>query len=882
MKGNNLRDLIFEYLKKSQYKEAISFCQQQIQKNTNEYNLFWYWYLGLSFILDGEPEFGNDVWISTLLSTETGSIDPLVNVLEEVAFKFAEWQKLSELDQTINLLKEINNGYHNEILDSEKSNLIKSLRQKAITASLRKRTDEALNIYLQLIRVDSQHDYSWHNLGMVYYEKENYSEAYHAISEAINLNNKIGRFYFSMGLVLEKLGDTETSKKAYQETINLDHQFVDAYNNLGQLEKTCNNLIEAENLFRKAISINPKFFGTYINLGSLFFLKEQYKEAIVFYKQASELKPENPDIFYNLALCHEKLNLLAETNLYSGYRYYFERNYQKAIESFQSFLQERIGDINVYLFLAECYKNINQAETAIQAYTQGIKAHPQESRLYKFLAYTYYKHLGDIQNAIQISEQAYKLFPSLLIFQYFLSAFVPLVYNSSEEIINSRQQFTHFLAEFTDQIISNIEQTKENALDSISSMTNYYLGYQNMNDLELQIKYGNLVHEVMSANYPQWKTCSITLPQKSEKIRIGYISKRLSKSLGEMLIGWLKHSNKDKFKIYCYDLGSSNDSKNPELKVYSDRYYSNFPDQVEVICEQIQKDKLDILVYLDVGMDPIMIKVAALRLAPIQCTTWGHPITSGLKTIDYFLSSGAMESPEGEKYYSEKLVRLPNMGLCLSKPLLSESPSRKERSYFNLKDGDTIYLSCQHISKYLPQSDHLFVEIAQTVPNAKLVFIEGMEGKLILQQFRQRLTKVFQEYNLDITDLCHFLPLLDYADYFELLKLSDVFLDTIGWSGGITSLDALSCNLPIVTLPGEFLRGRQSYGMLKIMGITETIATNEQEYVEIATRLGIDTTWRAAIQEKISLNYYKLVDDLSCVEYLENFYQTIVENQKVI
>lgn len=880
MNDHNSQDLIFRHLKNSQYKEAISFCQQQLQENTNEYNF--YWYLGLSFILDSKPEYGNDIWVSTLLSTEAVAIESLVSVLEEVAFKFAEWEKLSELNQVINLLQEIDDSYYNKNLNNKRSSLIKSLRQKAIAASLRKKTNEALTIYLELIKVDPQHDYSWHNLGMVYYEKENYSEAYNAISEAINLNNKIARFHFSMGLILEKLGDTETSKKAYQKTINLDDQFVDAYNNLGQLEKISNNLTEAEVLFRQAISVNPKFFGTYINLGSLFFLKEQYEDAIVFYKQASELKPENPDIFYNLALCCAKIDLSAETNLYSGYRYYFERNYQAAIDFFKSFLHETPGDMNVYLFLAECYKNINQADKAIHAYHEGIKIHPKESRLYKFLAYTYYKYLGDIQNALEVSSQAYTLFPSRLIFQYFLSAFVPLVYNSSQEIINCRQQFAHFLAEFTDQIISNIEQTKENALDSISSMTNYYLGYQNMNDLELQVQYGNLVHEVMIANYPQWKTCPITSPQPLEQIRIGYVSKRLSKPLGELFTGWLKYKNKDKFKIYCYDLGNSSDSKNPELKVYSDRYYSNFPDQIEVICEQIQKDKLDILVHVDIGMDPIMIKIAALRLAPIQCTTWGHPITSGLKTIDYFLSSGAMESPEGEKYYSEKLVRLPNMGLCLSKPLLSESPSRKERSYFNLKDGDTIYLSCQHISKYLPQSDHLFVEIAQTVPNAKLVFIEGMEGKLILQQFRQRLTKVFQEYNLDITDLCHFLPLLDYADYFELLKLSDVFLDTIGWSGGITSLDALSCNLPIVTLPGEFLRGRQSYGMLKIMGVTETIATNEQEYIEIATCLGLDKTWRAAIREKIALNYYKLVDDLSCVEYLESFYQTVVDNQQVI
>jgi predicted O-linked N-acetylglucosamine transferase (SPINDLY family) len=74
--------------------------------------------------------------------------------------------------------------------------------------------------------------------------------------------------------------------------------------------------------------------------------------------------------------------------------------------------------------------------------------------------------------------------------------------------------------------------------------------------------------------------------------------------------------------------------------------------------------------------------------------------------------------------------------------------------------------------------------------------------------------------------------------------LCDVYLDSFGFSGGNTTLDAIACNLPIVTCPGEFMRGRLSYAMLTRLGLSETIAQDEAEYIDIAVRLGLEPVWR--------------------------------------
>jgi len=102
-------------------------------------------------------------------------------------------------------------------------------------------------------------------------------------------------------------------------------------------------------------------------------------------------------------------------------------------------------------------------------------------------------------------------------------------------------------------------------------------------------------------------------------------------------------------------------------------------------------------------------------------------------------------------------------------------------------------------------------------------------------------------------------------------------LDTFSWCGCTTTLEAIAFNLPVVTCPGEFLRQRKSYGILKMLGVTETIAKDLDEYIEIAVRLGKDGEWRSSIIEKISQRHSYLYDDKTCVAALEDFYQSVVQ-----
>jgi predicted O-linked N-acetylglucosamine transferase (SPINDLY family) len=256
---------------------------------------------------------------------------------------------------------------------------------------------------------------------------------------------------------------------------------------------------------------------------------------------------------------------------------------------------------------------------------------------------------------------------------------------------------------------------------------------------------------------------------------------------------------------------------------------------------------------------------------------WGHPITSGLPTIDYFLSSDLMEPETALFHYNETLVRLPNISVCYEQPLVSEPTIT--RADLGLREESVIYLCCQSLFKYLPQFDYIFPQIALQIPQAQFAFISH-SVTAITAQYKTRLERAFASFRLNSEDYCVILPRLERVDYFNLNLVSDIFLDTLYWSGGNTTLEAIACGLPVVTCPGEFMRSRHAYGILKMMGVTQTIAKNEAEYIEIAVRLGLEPDWRQEIVQKIYERHSRLYNDRTCVTALESFYKKVVQESQ--
>jgi predicted O-linked N-acetylglucosamine transferase (SPINDLY family) len=656
-------------------------------------------------------------------------------------------------------------------------------------------------------------------LAVNYYQLGWYNEAEESIFKAIGLDNLSERNYHLLDLIKEKTKNYSMFIEDYHQSIEKYPQSIDAYN----------------------------------HLGNIYLRQEKIDKAIEIYKIAIErvsLSCRVP-IYYRLGNIYKSIenNVLAQ--FYWGYFAYYKKQYKTAISYFEEFLANQVGDINTYIMMAHSYVLTDQP-----------------------------------LSAIILIDKALKLFPDSLLLKRINQVVLPIIYKNTEEIKFYRQRFCQLLNKLIKEIKLHTSKEKQAAIDSIQVITNFYLGYQGENDLEIQSQYGNYLYQVVSQIYPQW--CQlVNLDQNSndKRIRVGYISSRLD-GLGILYLGWLKYCDKSKFEIYIYDIsGSAENIKKNNLQLREDlrKYSHNFKfvsGTIDNICATLVSDKLDILIFTELGLDPQMTLLSCLRLAPIQCTTWGQPMTSGSPNVDYFLSSNLMEPDNGEEHYSETLIRLPNLGFAFESPVLPLS--NKQGIDFQLKKEDVIYLCCQALFKYLPQYDYIFPSIVQQNKLAQFVFMDSYLGPVITNSFRKRIDKSFAKFDLNYEDYCVFLRQVKFDDFLRLNQLADIFLDSFGWSGGITTKDAIACSLPIVTCPGQMMRARQSYGMLRMIGVTETIAKTEAEYIEIAVRLGLDHEWRQRVREKMTANKHRLFNDQECIQGLESFFQEAIQKHSKI
>jgi hypothetical protein len=281
----------------------------------------------------------------------------------------------------------------------------------------------------------------------------------------------------------------------------------------------------------------------------------------------------------------------------------------------------------------------------------------------------------------------------------------------------------------------------------------------------------------------------------------------------------------------------------------------------------IDRYELDVLVFLDVGMSSLVEALAARRHAPVQAMLWGHPVTSGLSTMDWFLTADEMERDGGEADYTERLWRLPGLGTCFEAPTTAPAPVPELEA---LPPGTVVCAIPQMAQKLRPQYDALLVELARAVPNLVFAFTPHAVAA-IGAQFSARIARSLAAAGIDPERriaLCRALP---HAAFLGLAARADFALDPIDWSGGNTSLELFAHDLPILTLPREAMRSRHTMAMLERMELPELVARDEPDYLARAVRLASDAGWRDALRARIGERKSRLYGDGRVVESFVDF-----------
>ncbi|MDJ0572584.1 MAG: tetratricopeptide repeat protein, partial [Pleurocapsa sp. MO_192.B19] len=653
------------------------------------------------------------------------------------------------------------------------------------------------------------------------HESGQLEEAINYYQQILKLKPDYAEVHFNLGNALKKQGNLEAAVESYQQAIKLKPDYGAAHGNLGNVLKQQGNLNAAICSYEQALKNQPNCAFIYCNLGDALTKRGKLLAAVESYQKALKLKPDYAEVYCNLGNALKKQGKL-----------------EAAVESYQKALNIQPDLVEAYCNLGNALQKQGKLEAAAESYQKALNIQPDLARAKLFIC---------------INQ-------------------LPIIYASFAEIELRRNNYKCYLQDLAQHYKQANPQELEKAADAVGAWQPFYLAYQGLNDRNLQQIYGDMIVHLMSNRYPQWSQ-GITLRdlQPNEKIRIGFVSGFFyNHSNWKIPIkGWVENLDRSEFELFGYYTNTT--LKQDEKTVKAAKAFDKFtqgPLVVEKWAEIIQQDKLHVLIFPEFGMDPATAELGCLRLAPIQITSWGHPDTSGLPTIDYYLSSDLMEPENAQENYTEKLVRLPNLSIYYQ-PLAIQPQAITKRD-IGIKEDAIMFWCCQSLFKYLPQYDDVFPRIARDLDKCKFVFIQN-ESEGITKVFRQRLSGAFQEFGLNYQDYCIFLSYMNSKTFAGTAAIADVYLDSIGWSGCNSTLESIAHNVPVVTLSGELMRGRHSMAILKMMGIEEAIASSKEEYVQLAIRLGRDAEYRQYISQLIAQNKHKLYGDLEPIRALEEF-----------
>jgi protein O-GlcNAc transferase len=570
------------------------------------------------------------------------------------------------------------------------------------------------------------------------------------------------------------------------------------------------DLAEAEALCRRILAARADYFDALHLFGVVQSRRGQRLEALASYDKALAIRPDHAEALNNRGIALKDL-----------------KRFEDAVASYDKALAVRPAYAKAYYNRGVALYAMNRWREANASYARAVELQPDYAAA---------------RFALCMSE-------------------LPMVYADDGEIAERREAYARRLTELC-------AATDESALAAgMGSTQPYYLAYQAQNDRELQAQYGALLCRLAASRYG---SAAMPPPRiRGEKLRVGFVSGffRMHSVWKIPLGGWLAQLDRSRFRVFGYHTAKESDAVTEAAEKMCERFVRG-PLSIERWRELILADAPHVLIYPEIGMDGTAPALAAQCLAPVQCNAGGHPVTSGLPTVDYFLSSNLMEPPDGEQHYTERLVRLPNLMIYYDPP---EPSKRVTRANFGLPPGATLFWCGQTTAKFLPQFDAVFARIARAAGDCQFVFVEHSGGAPATEVFRRRLDHTFADAGLRAADHCVFLPRMEMGAYIAAMGMCDIFLDSIGWSGNNTAMESLAHNLPIVTWPGSQMRGRHSAAILWMIGVTETIAASLDDYVTLAVRLARESDWRRSVVTRMAANKHRAYRDRAAIAGLEQF-----------
>ena len=685
----------------------------------------------------------------------------------------------------------------------------------------------AYDAYSSIVSIEPNHADAWHGLGVVALQTENFDHAVEWISKATSLNPSHFGFFINLGTAYQSLGRFESALEAYERSIELRSDISDVYYNRGVVLQKLGRFEEAIESYDKSISLSPDEFGVWLNRGVAYYELKKPKESCESFAKA---------LYYR--------NDSAEAHRYMGEALLLLKNLDGSLASFDKSIACKKDFAEAYCGRGVVLNELKRHEEAQTSLEKSIELQPDLALSHACLGEAFRgqnlpeKALASFDRAIAIKPDFALawLNRGMALDEMGDSSGATKCFLRSVDIDPKLAQGHH-----------NIGFGKMLRGDNTGAIESYRLSLAS--DPDRYSTHSSLLYSLSSSPEVGPEDLYAEAVRFGEKfegpLRSSWIAHNNSKDLQRRLnVGFVSGdfrnhavasfiepvlqelSKSPNFTLHAYYNNILKDGVTERLKGYFHYWHDVVSPSDEKLAEIIRKDSIDILIDLSGHTDKHRLCAFAYKPSPIQISWIGYMGTSGLSSMDYFLTDNYF-LPE-EKFgwqFTEKLVYLPS-AVCFMP--FKDSPS--VNSLPALKNGYITFGSFNRRNKINAEVISLWSQ----------VLIECIGSRMMLGGIDRN------EFE-DLTDLLEangiskerfiFAPKADMSTYMKFHNEVDCCLDTFPYTGLTTTLHALWMGVPTLSLSGNTPFSRQGSNVNGHVGLSEWVTDDKQEFVKFASNL---------------------------------------------
>ena len=690
----------------------------------------------------------------------------------------------------------------------------------------------AEQLYRQVLADDARHADALHHLGLLCRQQGNSEQAVAYIRQALQLRPDLAEAHYNLGNALSQLGKLEEATASYTEAVRLRPGYVEAHNNLGNALKEIGRLEEAAANYRAVVHVRPNEAGAHQNLGNTLLALGRPEEAEASLRQAAQLQPSLASAQDTLgralltlgqmeeaAACFRKaIRLapdLADSHVNLGMALLKQGKTEEVVACYRQALRLEPNLPEVLYNLGVVLQQQGQFGEAAACYERALQVKPDHMGALLNLSYCF-QGLGRYTEAIGLCQRALEREPN------FASAFLNMAASRARQgdLDEAAVCYRHAL-----ELNPDSPSIRHGFLNSLHYCPGVSLAQLHNEHREYESR--------LAAPYrAAWR------PHDNDRdpdrpLRLGFVSPHFHQHpVGYFLINALERLDRAQAAVVCYSNTVGEDSISARFRSAASQWREMAAWTDEQLAQQIRDDRIDILFDLAGHTGGNRLLVFARKPAPIQITWLDYVGTTGLAAMDYILADPQEIPAAAEPWYCERVLRLPDDYICYAPPAhgpaVGPLPARA--------GGAITFGSFSILSKITPQVVATWARILHRLPTARMIVKNlGLDDL----GTRSRYLKWFVDNGVAAgrVDLVGWSPQAELLAWYNRV---DIALDTFPYNGGLTTCEALWMGVPVITCPGETFAARHGLTHLTTVGLTEMIAQDHDQYVELAVGLAQD------------------------------------------